>query len=150
MLFRFTWSLSLRKIRTMPRQCCYVGLTTFKTPHWCRLTLFNDQDPTTHVVGNRCRPVVADSGLQRLIRYTTGALSSSIGGLVVKLAVAIRDLISYNSASPGFDSRPMQECTKRHSGDCSFALCSVPSRGSCVRGWEPSRVLVFAVGIQWD
>ena len=31
----------------------------------------------------------------------------SIGGLVVKLAVAIRDIISDDSASPGFDSRPM-------------------------------------------
>jgi hypothetical protein len=35
-------------------------------------------------------------------------ISTSIGGLVVKLAVAIRDIISYDSASPGFDSRPMQ------------------------------------------
>ena len=35
-------------------------------------------------------------------------ISTSIGGLVVKLAVAIRGLpTSDNSASPGFDSRPM-------------------------------------------
>lgn len=32
---------------------------------------------------------------------------NSIGGLVVKLAVAMRDFISNDSASPGFDSRPM-------------------------------------------
>ena len=33
--------------------------------------------------------------------------SNSIGGLVVKLAVAMRFSISDDSASPGFDSRPM-------------------------------------------
>jgi hypothetical protein len=42
------------------------------------------------------------------INSTANPPSSSIGGLVVKLAVAIRDhQISYDSASPGFDSRPM-------------------------------------------
>jgi hypothetical protein len=33
-----------------------------------------------------------------------------IGGLVVKLAVAMRDSRSQMSASPGFDSRPMHFC----------------------------------------
>ena len=69
---------------------------------------------------------------------------------MVKLAVAIRDLISYDSASPGFDSRPMHECTNRNLGDCSFDFCSVSSRGPSVRGWdsaEPRRV--GGVGVMW-
>ena len=41
------------------------------------------------------------------MNLTAWSLSSSIGGLVVKLAVAIRDQRSQMSASPGFDSRPM-------------------------------------------
>ena len=48
--------------------------------------------------------------IEEVINKLASVLSSSIGGLVVKLAVAIRDLISFDSASPGFDSRPMHEC----------------------------------------
>jgi len=44
----------------------------------------------------------------------------------------------------------MHECTKRHSGDCSFALCSVHSRGSCVRGWDSVGLRrVGGVGVMW-
>ena len=51
------------------------------------------------------------------------SLLSSIGGLVVKLAVAIRDLpTSDDSASPGFDSRPMHD-VRLQAIDFSFAFC---------------------------
>ena len=65
--------------------------------------------------------------------------SSSIGGLVVKLAVAIRDLISDDSASPGFDSRPMQECTTRPTGVSFLLLLGIPPE-----------TVVFALGYQRD
>jgi hypothetical protein len=46
--------------------------------------------------------------ITNIIVHFRAASINSIGGLVVKLAVAIRDLpISDDSASPGFDSRPM-------------------------------------------
>jgi hypothetical protein len=70
--------------------------------------------------------------------------NDSIGGLVVKLAVAIRDLqISDDSASPGFDSRPMHlSCLARTSWQsfCSRLLssfCSIEVR----RGWREHALL---------
>ena len=51
-----------------------------------------------------------------------------IGGLVVKLAVAIHWTVS---ASPGFDSRPMQALF--------FCCCGVLGVGVCVEWWHGGR-----------
>ena len=76
--------------------------------------------------------------------------SSSIGGLVVKLAVAIRDLISYDSASPGFDSRPMHECAIRPTGVSFLLLARYPSRDCSVCAWESARPRrVGGVEVMW-
>ena len=57
-------------------------------------------------------PLVPGSSSHMIFHVAGKAISTSIGGLVVKLAVAMRDNISNDSASPGFDSRPMHFCSR--------------------------------------
>jgi hypothetical protein len=69
--------------------------------------------------------------------------SHRIGGLVVKLAVAIRDRISNDSASPGFDSRPMHFCTLQSAHVGAALLVLLMGRGHGMLGgdgeWPCSR-----------
>ena len=106
MPFRFTWSWSFRTTRTTPQQCCYVKRTTFKTSYVV------SRYPTTRFLlptSFESRLMAMDNFIWKVIYIQFLAFPTSIGGLVVKLAVAIGDINSYDSASPGFDSRPMHE-----------------------------------------